>query len=326
MLKIIIIIVICLLVITGLRIFINFKKKVNKVKKNILNKKGPSSLEDAMVYEEAVRDCPSDEDCRAWGSHLLFQHYYKNYNSNEEILLKGVRYGEDIRSNYKDYPFYEDDIFELGNIYFFVLFDFNKAEDVYKQLVTDKPNTRWKSIAEDRSKLIKDNVSDKESLKLYVMAEKNFEEAKYDKAEYYLKEFVKKNPDTELSASALYFLGDINYYKYSDFSKSKEYYRITVDKFPETSSARHSLYKIGEILRKQEKWEAAIETYQEYIKRYKSSPFRDDAYYFIGESLQKLGKLKEAKNAFSLILGDYPDSKWTEVIYHKVQEINRELR
>jgi len=237
-----------------------------------------------------------------------------------------MKYGEIIRNNYKEYSFYEDALFILGNIYFFETFDFNKASDVYKQLIKERKNTRWKSICQDRIELINNSIFDIDALKLYVYAEKFFEESKLEDAEFYLNEVIKRHPKSEVSASAAYFLGDINYYKYSDLDNALKYYRMTSQMFPDHHLAPTSLYKVGEILRKMKQWEEAVKVYHEYVKKFKDSPFKDDAYYYVGECYQNLGKLREAKNSFNLILGDYPNSKWTDVIYCKVQDINKILR
>jgi TolA-binding protein len=257
---------------------------------------------------------------------MLFKYYKENHGENRDILTKGIEYGEKISAEYKKLPFYEDAVFMLADIYFFETFEFNKANHIYQQLVDEIPDTKWKAICRDRINLINENIFDIEPLSLYVTAEKYFEQAKFEQAEFYLKEILNKYPAINLAASALYFLGDINYYKFNDLDKSLEYYRLCARKFPGHTVSQHAFYRVGEILRKLRRWEEAVEVYKMYVKKYRSSPYTDDAYYFIGESFQNLGKLREAKNAFSLILGDYPESKWTDVIYHKVQEINRILR
>ena len=101
---------------------------------------------------------------------------------------------------------------------------------------------------------------------------------------------------------------------------------MTVDKFTRHSHAPKALYKMGEILMKKAKWEEAIDAYRRYINNYRSVSYIDDAYFYIGECYRELGKLRDAKNAFSLVLGDYPESKWTEVLYKRVQDINKILK
>lgn len=342
---------------------LKYRKKLKNIQKRILNKVPPNSLKESQIYEQimaryrnALTSHPpaGDEAANAglsmkseasvisrierserqrsealiyaWGNFLLFQYYKDNHIHNPYILSKTIEYGESIRKKYEEYPFHEDTMLMLGNIYFFETFDFNNAADIYQELIEKNSNTRWKTICQDRIELIRDNIFDISAMKLYVTAEKYFEEAEFDKAQHLLKEIVKKYPDIQLAGYALYFLGDIDYYKYRDLDRALQYYRVCARKFPDHSYSQTSLYKVGEILRTQKKWEEAIEIYRVYAKKYKSSLYRDDAYYFIGESFQNLGKLREAKNAFSLILGDYPDSKWTDVIYRKLQGINKVLK
>jgi len=302
------------------------KRTRNNIIKKIKAKIEPASIKEAELYLNVVDSAEKNSHIEGWGRYLLMKYYRSNYDGSRRLLALSIENGEKIRSSYKNRSFYEDALFYLGNIYFFETFDFNKAADVYAQLIEEKPSTRWKGICRDRIRLINENTLFQDALKLYVTAEKSFEESRLEKAEKYLSQVINEYPKTNLAASSLYFLGDINYYKYNNLNKAVQYYRKTVDLFPNTEPARNALYKIGEILRKLKRWDQAVEAYREFIHMYKLSPLKDDAYFFIGECYQNMGKLREAKNSFSLVLGDYPDSKWTEVIYHKVQEINKILK
>ncbi|MFC2091810.1 tol-pal system YbgF family protein, partial [Elusimicrobiota bacterium] len=121
-------------------------------------------------------------------------------------------------------------------------------------------------------------------------------------------------------------IGDINYYKYNDLDNALRYYRITANNFPEHSLSQVSLYKSGEILRKIKQWEEAIKIYDDFVNRFKTSSYRDDAYYYIGECYHNMGRLRHAKNSYYLVLGDFPNSKWNDVIYNKLQSINKILK
>lgn len=318
------------LAISGFNLFMNKKfirrRKITEIRKKILEKKEPGSPEEAKFYEQIMERYKSRRPLYAWGNFLLLQYYKDNYNENKEKLSMGIACGEKIRNEFKEYSFYENALFILGNIYFFETFNFNMASDVYKQLIKERKNTRWESICQDRIKLMSDSFFDAEALKLYVFAERYFENSRFEDAEFYLKEVIKRYPKTSVAASASYFLGDINYYKYNDLDSALKYYKITSEKFPHCPMEQTLLYKAGEILRKMNRWEEAIGIYRDYIKKFKSSPFKDDAYFYVGECYQNLGKLREAKNSFNLVLGDYPNSKWTDVIYHRVQDINKILK
>ena len=303
------------------------KKRREIIKKMILDRKEPESLSQAEDYEDSIKYYGRDDRVLlAWGEFLLFQYYRKNFAGDIPLIKRAISYGESIREKYSDMSFYGDAVFELGNIYFFITYDMSNAVEVYSDLIEEQPDTRWQSICRDRIELINDSIFNEMALKLYVTAEKYFEEGKYRQAQEYLKDVIKTYPGTGLTASSLYFLGDINYYKYSDLDAALEYYRKTVDGFPGHSAGRQALYKYGEILMKQSKWEEAISAFREYVKKFKDSPVRDDAYFFIGECYRKMGEFRKAKNAFSLILGDFPEGKWTDVIYNKVQEINKILK
>lgn len=324
-------IIIALILIGGKILFdlvskIRTKKIIKNVEQKIINRKQPKSLKEALNYKLAIERSKPEGEVGPWGTYFLFQFFKNNNNGNSEMLDQCKAYGETIKDDFKEYSFYDDAVFTLANIYFFETFELKKARDTYQYIIDEKPDTRWKNICKDRIELIQENIFDEEALKLFINAEKYFEDSKYEDAQYYLKEIIKKYPDIKLSASALFFLGDISYYKFDDLDKALEYYKMTAKRFPEHNSAQKALYKVGEILRKKEKWKEAIEVYREYINKYRNSSFKDDAYFYIGECYQHLGKMREAKNAFSLILGDYPDSKWTDVIYHKLQYINKMLK
>ncbi|MGM0441658.1 MAG: tetratricopeptide repeat protein [Elusimicrobiota bacterium] len=266
-----------------------------------------------------------DEKIRARGIYLLFD-FYDSKPKNEKNIEESIRFGERIKENFRDYPFYEDVLFKLGNIYFFNNFKFEKAKNTYKQLINDKPDTKWKNICRVRIDLIENNISEKEALRLYVTAENFFEDAKFKKAAEYLKKIINNFDDIELKAHAYYFLGDIYYYKLENFEEAKKNYIPVYEKFSVDPISRNAIYKVGEINRKNKDWKQTIEVYNKFTEMYPDAPVVEDAYYFIGESYLNLGQLKAAKNSFNLILGDFPDSKWTDVIYHKIKDINKRLK
>ncbi|MBN2406733.1 MAG: tetratricopeptide repeat protein [Elusimicrobia bacterium] len=301
------------------------QRSLIRFRKKIMERVEPVSGSEAKLYEQVVRKNNVDAALHAWGCFLLLRYYRNVMDTDPSFMPKAIEYGEIIREKHKLHSFYEDAMFMLGNMYFFNTKEFSKVINVYQELVRNNINSKWRSICVNRIKLIKENA-DEEALKLYVTAERNFEESRFEEAEVYLKKVIDNYPDTKLALSALYFLGDINYYKYNDLDKAIRYYRKIVDKSPEHTIARRSLYKIGEIWRKRNKPENAIDVYREYIDKFRNSSYIDDVYFYIGECYQKIGKLRAAKNSYSLVLGDHPDSKWTEVIYYKVQEINKILK
>ncbi|MEA3506850.1 MAG: tetratricopeptide repeat protein, partial [Elusimicrobiota bacterium] len=247
-------------------------------------------------------------------------------NYTRDNIEKAVNIGESMSKTAGDCSFYNDLLFMLANLYCFRLHNFEKALKTYKKLLEVSPATKWKDVCRDRIELIEDNLTNREVLKMYVTAEKNFENLEFDEAEKYLKKILKNYRGMKIAGNAYYFLGDIHYYKYNDLDKANKYYTDFFKDYPEHPLSRNALYKSGEILRKLQRWEEAADIYKKYIEKFKDTSFVEDAYFFLGDCYYNLGRLRAAKNSFSLILGDYPDSKWTEVIYHKIQEINSKLK
>ncbi len=302
------------------------RKKVSGIKNKIKNFELPENSKGVKAYEYFASHSPADW-LRASATGALFKYYRKKYaaGGDKELLKKALYCGETIRHRYPDRHFFENTMFELGNLYYFEKFDFRSAGEVFKELTDTKPSSRWRSICDVRTRLINDNMMNGDAMKLYSTAEKCFENSRFRDAAEYLNKIVEKYPESEIAGTALFFLGDIHYYKYGDGEKALYYYRRVHENFPYHRSAGNAYYKTGEILRKNRRWGEAIKVYRSYIKNYPESPYRDDAYFYIGECYQNLNKPRAAKNSYSLILGDYPDSKWTDVIYHRIQELNRKI-
>ncbi len=299
-----------------------------KIKDKIKKHKPINSEDELRHYEEFIKRCDANNNERlcALTRYAIFNFYKDKANYNTENINKAVTLGAFMKKNYKDRDFYNDFLFMLGNLYCFNLNDFEKALETYENLLEISPSTKWKNVCRDRINLIRNNIDNREILKEYVTAEKHFENLEFDKTEKYLKKIIDENGGLNIAGNALYFLGDIYYYKYNDFEEADKYYSIFFSTYTNHPLKKNALYKSGEILRKLKRWKEAVVVYKQYIEKFKETPYVEDAYFFLGDCYYNMGRLKKAKNSFSLILGDYPDSKWTEVIYHKIQEINSKLK
>ncbi len=322
-----IVIVLTVLLIIALVLFALWfagRKKLAATKKKIQNGKFPSDEEELREYERVISRLP-ELRLRSEAVRLLFDYCRRKHAGRMEIIEKALIYGEMIRKDFSNMEFYEDSMFELGNIYFFEKYDFEKALEIFSELMKKKPYSRWKAVCDIRTRLIEINISSEEALKLYVTAEKYFENSRFADAEAYLHNIIKDYPGSDLAGTSLFFLGDIYYYKHNDTKKALSCYRQLYKEFSGHRSSEKAIYKAGEILRKKEQWDKAIKLYREFSKKFPESSYRDDAYFYIGECYQNMDRPRDAKNAYSLILGDYPDSKWTDVIYHRVQELNKRI-
>ncbi|NLB34370.1 MAG: tetratricopeptide repeat protein [Elusimicrobia bacterium] len=287
--------------------------------------KEPQSLEKAREYEKLLESPSLKENLTSKIHILLFNFYRTNHAGDITHVKRALELGDKIKNNYKSAPFYSDALFEHGNLHFFIVSDLDRAYQFYQLFIDERPDSRWRTICQDRVELIKDNKFNQRALKLYIAAEKFFEEGRFKEALEYLERVLEEDLDFLLTPATLFFIADIYYYKFDDFKSALRYYRWTADDYEGSSVAEVALYKSGELLMKKERWEDAIATYRELIEKYPDSHIVDDARYYIGAVYQNMGKLRKAKNIFSLILGDFPESKWTEVIYHRVQDLNSEL-
>jgi TolA-binding protein len=304
---------------------ISFRKNLARTKRNIMEKIFPGSMKEAFYYEIAIEMPDIEPVVCATGSMLLLNYYYDNSSSDSSLAEKALRYGERIRSNFTEYSFYEDAMFTLAGIYYFRTREPEAAKNVYSELIKTRPKTKWKGICTERISLIGENLSKPDALMKYIEAESHFESANYKRTEELLLDTIEKYPSENIAGTCMFFLADIYYYKYDDYSKALDCYMETYKKYPKSREASRALYKVGEIFRRESRWNDAMATYEGYVMKYPDSIHLEDAEFYIGECHRMLGNLREAKNVFSRILGDFPESKWTEVIYKKVQEINRKL-
>ncbi|MGM0567779.1 MAG: tetratricopeptide repeat protein [Elusimicrobiota bacterium] len=300
------------------------KIKEKGLKKRIEMGLFPLSEKEEEIYQHYALNS-DDYTLRVGAAATLFNYYLKEYSGDRTLLDKALRWGEEISRLYPDRSFYEDVMFETANLYYFEKYDFSRAEKLFKELKEKRPSSRWGGICEERVKLIADNLENEEALKLYVTAEKFFEKARYKDARQYLDNILEKYTQAGIIAPSLLFLADIYYYKFSRLEDAYSCYKRLYEEFPGHYLASKALYKAAEILRRKKDWKGALENYHTYVKKYPDRAGIDDAYFYIGDCYQNMGEHRKAKNAYSLILGDFPDSKWTDVIYHRVKKLNSEI-
>ena len=273
-------------------------------------------------YEECI-EMTKDKDVRAWGRWLLAQFYHNNPHRRKDYLEKAIECYAEIVKEFLDYPFHEESLFRLGNLLFFEKFEHRKVCDVYQKLLKRYPQSKWVTIAKERIELIRDNLTYPEALNDYILAEKYFEQGKYEKSIQNLLDIIGKYPQSGLASEALYFLGDIYHFKLKDYDKAMDEYQNLIQKFPQNRFIANAQFKIGECCRKLEMWPEAIEAYKKFIKDYSQYGYSDYAQFYTGQCYEKLKDWKEAKNAYSLILTDYPESIWTDVARNRIKYLDR---
>ena len=275
-------------------------------------------------YEECI-EMTKDKNVKAWGRWLLAQFYHNNPHRRKDYLEKAIECYTEIVKEFSDYPFHEESLFRLGNILFFEKFDYRKVCDVYQKLLKRYPQSKWVTIAKERVELVRNNLTYPQALNDYILAEKYFEQGKYEKSIQSLLDIIEKYPKSDLASEALYFLGDIYHFKLKDYGKAMDEYQNLIQKFPQNRFVANAQFKIGECCRKLEMWQEAIEAYKKFIKDYSQYGYSDYAQFYIGQCYEKLKDWKEAKNAYSLILTNYPESIWTDVARNRIKYLDRYL-
>ena len=80
------------------RIFIK-NKKINEIKKNILEKKEPYTPEEVKLYTQAIEKFRNQRPVYAWGTYLLFKFYMNKCYEDKEVLSKCLELAEKIRAD-----------------------------------------------------------------------------------------------------------------------------------------------------------------------------------------------------------------------------------
>ena len=313
----------------GLLLSISRKRKYKKVEDRIKKKIKPLSKEkvgekrySVSEYEECIRRT-KDKDVKAWGRWLVAQFYRNNPHRQKNYLDKAIDCYTEIVKEFSYYPFHEESLFRLGNLLFFEKLDHKKVCDVYQQLLKKYPQSKWVTIVRERVELIRNNLTYPRVLNSYILAERYFEQGKYEKSIQSLLNITGEYPQSGLASEALYFLGDIYHFKLKDYRKAIDDYQNLIQNFPQNKFVANAQFKIGECCRKLEKWPEAIEAYRKFIKDYNQYGYSDYAQFYIGQCYEKLRDWQKAKDAYSLITTNYPESIWTDVARNRIRYLNK---
>jgi len=307
------------------------KKKYKEVEEKIRKKIKPFSKEIGAErrhlvseYEECIR-MTKDKDVKAWGRWLLAQFYHNNPHRGKDYLEKAIECYSEILKEFSDYPFHEESLFRLGNLLFFEKFEYEKVCSVYQKLLKKYPQSKWVTIAKERVELIRNNRTYPQTLNSYIVAEKYFEQGKYEKSIQSLLNIIEKYPKSGLAGEALYFLGDIYHFKLKDYNKAMDEYQELIQKFPQNRFVANAQFKIGECCRKLEMWQEAIEAYRKFVNDYSQYGYSDYAQFYIGQCYEELKDWQRARDTYSLISTNYPESIWADVAGNRIKYLKKFL-
>ncbi len=150
--------------------------------------------------------------------------------------------------------------------------------------------------------------------------------AYYDKKDYKksLVEFeklVKHYPLSKLAPKAQFYVG-LSQESMGNYYKAFEAYKVLLEKYPkyeDISQAVEREYKIGEMFMEGKKrkilgleilpaTDKAIEIFKDVVKNSPYGKYGDVALFKLGECYKRLKRFQEAKEAFQMIIDDYPNS------------------
>jgi tol-pal system protein YbgF len=123
-----------------------------------------------------------------------------------------------------------------------------------------------------------------------------------------------------LSPNEVYNMARSDYLK-GNFELAIEGFMIYKSQFPESPLADDALYWIGECYFSQEKYDEAVEHFNELILNYPGGDKIPAAYLKKGISLSEQGKKDEALSVFKLLITKYPLEEETKIAQQKIREM-----
>jgi tol-pal system protein YbgF len=123
-----------------------------------------------------------------------------------------------------------------------------------------------------------------------------------------------------LSPNEVYNMARSDYLK-GNFELAIEGFTIYKSQFPESPLSDDALYWIGECYFSQEKFDEAVEHFNELILNYPNGDKIPAAYLKKGISLAEQGKKEEALSVFKLLITKFPLEEETKIAQQKIREL-----
>lgn len=229
-----------------------------------------------------------------------------------------IDYTEFIK-NYPESSCLEEIQQKLGNLYFFNLYNFAKARTAYKVLMEKYPQSKWIKIAHARINLIEENPEENyEPLRVYVLAERFYEDKKYEDSLEYFRKLITNYGQTKLAIEAQFSIAEIYMYKTNRTERAIEEYEKIVDIYGQSPFAGKAMYKVGECYKKMQKAPEAIAAYEKFINNYPQAEFLDYAYYYIAQCCEQIKDTRKAIDTYQKVIQDFPESIWVIVAESRI--------
>tara|TARA_Y100001960_G_C14774637_1_gene882308 strand:+ start:2251 stop:3075 length:825 start_codon:yes stop_codon:yes gene_type:complete len=121
------------------------------------------------------------------------------------------------------------------------------------------------------------------------------------------KQRVRSNVPDKLSPEKLYEKA-YNYLTLADYSKSADWFETFIERFPQHKYADNSYYWLGEIALVQNDTNTALSYFARGLKMFPNGSKAPANLLKIGVAFKQTGKLKHAKNSWSKLVKDYPNT------------------
>jgi len=314
-------------IIFGIFIYkINLRKKNSEKIKRIIQlidtEKTPEKIE-ISEYENVVETL-KEKSKKAAGLYLIAEYYFKKIDKSETELKKLKDIYIELTEKYPQFEKTDDVLFKLGNVYFFDYFNFMESIKFYEQLSREYPSSKWLKVVNARVKLIKSAYPNEETaLKKYALAEKYFEVQDFNKTIEQLKSIITSYQNSKLAGDACYFLGDIFFFKKSDYTTALSYYFQLADKYPLHRHAGNAQFKVGETYRKLQKYIEATIAYKKFLENYNDFQYTDYAQYYIAQCYEELKDWTLALRTYKLLVANYSESIWVGIALSKIKNLEK---
>ena len=156
---------------------------------------------------------------------------------------------------------------------------------------------------------------------LFLVAQKAFEDGFYDIAMRYIKQFLKKYPESEKYVQARILLGQCHFFK-SQYLKAFDIFQGLLD-FQELQDA--TLFWLGETYFKGSDYSEAKKHYEKLITLYPSSEYIPQAYYSLGWTYFEENNYKDSINIFTKLIMSFPEHQLSEDAIFKLGECEHNL-
>lgn len=108
-----------------------------------------------------------------------------------------------------------------------------------------------------------------------------------------------------------YYVAAGMYFEHKMYDDAKKYYLMFADRSASSPFAPLALFQAGVCAENVDRYDEALTTYKRIEKSYKDSAFNDRLLYDLGRMYQKKGEKMTAKDYYSKVISQYPNSMFS---------------